>query len=459
MKSSPYISICIPTYEMKGLGVKYLEHSFEILKKQSFNNFEVIISDHSKNDAIKNLCNKYKDYINIKYYRNKKNIGSSSSNINNALKNASGKIIKILFQDDFLYNDKSLEEIVNNFNIKEDNWMVTACEHSYDGKTFFRKFYPKYNKMIFLGKNTISSPSVLTIKNNTKIFFDEKLIWLMDCDYYKRCYDNFGQPKILNKINVVNRVGDHQVSNSLVNKMTKIKETVYIIIKNIKIKQNIEIEKATLVAVSSIKIKETIKALKKSMHGIKYKEVLLISDEKPENLPNNIKYKKCKRINSLDEYSFFMLYELHKYIKTEYAIIVQYDGYVINPKKWKNIFLEYDYIGALWPKNMFFTSEGKNIRVGNGGFSLRSKKVLSFFHKLKIPFDNKGNKYLNEDGMICNYYRKKLENSGVKFANKKIASMWSRELFCDDYYRSDSFGFHRYKNYKLQILKNLIKKI
>lgn len=234
MKSSPYISICIPTYEMKGLGVKYLEHSFEILKKQSFNNFEVIISDHSKNDAIKNLCNKYKDYINIKYYRNKKNIGSSSSNINNALKNASGKIIKILFQDDFLYNDKSLEEIVNNFNIKEDNWMVTACEHSYDGKTFFRKFYPKYNKMIFLGKNTISSPSVLTIKNNTKIFFDEKLIWLMDCDYYKRCYDNFGQPKILNKINVVNRVGDHQVSNSLVNKMTKIKETVYIIIKNIK---------------------------------------------------------------------------------------------------------------------------------------------------------------------------------------------------------------------------------
>jgi hypothetical protein len=38
---------------------------------------------------------------------------------------------------------------------------------------------------------------------------------LMDVDYYKRCYDKFGEPTILNKINVVNTVGSHQVSQNI----------------------------------------------------------------------------------------------------------------------------------------------------------------------------------------------------------------------------------------------------
>ena len=134
--------------------------------------------------------------------------------------------------DDFLYSKNSLEKIVNNFDLENDNWMITACEHSKNGKSFFRPFYPKYNKYIYFGKNTISSPSVLTIKNESPLLFDEKLIWLMDVDYYKRCYNNFGSPKILNDINVVNRVGSHQVSNSIINLKIKIRELIYMLIKH-----------------------------------------------------------------------------------------------------------------------------------------------------------------------------------------------------------------------------------
>jgi hypothetical protein len=69
---------------------------------------------------------------------------------------------------------------------------------------------------------------VLTIKNDSSLLlFDEKLIWLMDCDYYRRCYQKFGKPKILNKISVVNRLGSHQVSNSIVKISNKFKETLY----------------------------------------------------------------------------------------------------------------------------------------------------------------------------------------------------------------------------------------
>jgi glycosyltransferase involved in cell wall biosynthesis len=222
------LSICIPTYEMNGLGVKFLEHSLEILTKQTFKNFEVVISDHSKNNEIEDLCKNYSNKLKINYNKNLENIGSSSANINNAIKKANGKLIKILFQDDFLYNEYSLETTISNFDVKKDKWLVSRSEHSYDGVTFVRDFIPQYNDNIHLGINTISSPSVLTILNKKPFLFDENLICLMDCDYYKRCYKEYGLPKILNTITVVNRIGSHQVSNTIVDDELQKKELQYV---------------------------------------------------------------------------------------------------------------------------------------------------------------------------------------------------------------------------------------
>lgn len=214
---------------MHGLGEKFLRHSFDVLTKQTFKDFNVIISDHSRTDIIKNLCDEYKDKLDIHYYRNTKNIGSSSANINNAIKKASGKLIKMLMQDDFLYTNKALEEIVQHFNIEKDHWLVTACEHTTDGINFYMPFYPRYHDKIHIGRNTISSPSVLTIKNDAPLLFDENLLQRSDGDYYKRCYGRFGEPKILNTINVVNRAGPHQVSNTMITETLQDTEYKYVL--------------------------------------------------------------------------------------------------------------------------------------------------------------------------------------------------------------------------------------
>lgn len=207
------ISICIPTYEMKNYGVEYLEYSFNILAHQTFKDFEIIISDHSINDEIQYLCKQWKSILNITYIRNIYNIGSSSANLNNAMNHANGNIIKILFQDDFLYNEYSLENQIKMFN---GNWLVSACCH-YNGIDLYKPFYPKYHDKIYLGHNTISSPSVLMIENKDVINFDENLIWLMDVDYYKRLYDRYGLPSICSDITIVNREHINQVSNSIIN--------------------------------------------------------------------------------------------------------------------------------------------------------------------------------------------------------------------------------------------------
>jgi glycosyltransferase involved in cell wall biosynthesis len=222
------ISICIPAYEMNDKGVEYLEYSFNILYHQTYKNFEIIISDHSIDNNIKDLCDQWSQVLNIKYFRNEINRGNSSANINNAIKRAGGDIIKILFQDDFLYDEYSLEKQLEHF---KNTWLVTACCH-YDGNAVTKPFYPQYHDQIHYGQNTISSPSVLMFKNENVIEFDENLIWLMDVDYYKRLYDKFGYPSICNYISIVNREHQNQVTNTLATEEIKQNELNYIKQKN-----------------------------------------------------------------------------------------------------------------------------------------------------------------------------------------------------------------------------------
>lgn len=211
----PKISICIPTYEMSGKGVEYLTQSFDILCRQSFTDFEVIISDHSQNQDIENLCKAYSDRLSIGYYKNDKGRGSNSININNSIKNAKGEVIKILFQDDFLVGDNALEWLYLHFFGNTNHWLVSACCHTKDGFNLFNEFYPKYHDAIHHGINTISSPSVLMFKNESVEYFDEDTVWLMDVEYYKRMYDKFGLPSICNFVTIANREHETQLSKNI----------------------------------------------------------------------------------------------------------------------------------------------------------------------------------------------------------------------------------------------------
>ena len=207
------LSIAIPCYESHGRGVEFLDFQFYKLKSQTFKDFQVVLSDHSINNDIEDFCKKEMGNLDIKYLRNEKSRGSSPANTNKAIKNCDGEIIKIIFQDDFLWSKNSLKKTVDFFK-DDDQWLISGCIHTFDdGKTFVGQMKPYYHDLIYLGKNTISSPSVLSIRNSSEtIFFDERVDWLMDVDYYKSLHDKFGPPKILNEITVVNRDWGMQMS-------------------------------------------------------------------------------------------------------------------------------------------------------------------------------------------------------------------------------------------------------
>jgi len=134
------------------------------------------------------------------------------------------------------------------------------------------------------------------------------------------------------------------------------------------------------------------------------------------------------QINSRQTYSKFILQELHKHIHTDFVLIVQWDGFIINPDAWNNQFLDYDYIGAVW----HWHPKGK--RVGNGGFSLRSKKLCELTAKPEFIYMDQ-----NEDDLICHVNRDFLESHGIKFAPEEIARYFSFERELSNI---KTFGFH-----------------
>ncbi len=222
----PKISIVIPCYEMFGLGSFMLNHSLSILEKQTFNDFEVIISDHSVDDNILNLCLNKRQSIDIKYIRNEKNRGSPSANVNNGIINSSGELIKILCQDDYLYDETSLMETVRNFDYNK-KWLVSANWHTKDRLTFSNIHMPRYNKRLYV-HNTIGTHSCLTMINDKDILFDENLIWFMDCEYFYRLYLKYGLPRILREPTIIVTLWEGQVTNTIINEEIVKKERVYL---------------------------------------------------------------------------------------------------------------------------------------------------------------------------------------------------------------------------------------
>jgi len=209
-KNHPFFSIAIPAYGYNGRGSSYLQHNLLILEKQNFKDFEVVISDHSTDNTIKNIYNSWKDKLNIKYIPNNKGRGYISPNLNVSMQNCIGEWIKILFQDDFLYDENSLkktnEYLLNNKNTK---WLATEFYHSNDGINFYNHYIPRWVDDIWTGNNTMGCPSSITIKNENLLLFEESIEWLMDVEYYKRMFDKFGPPNIMNEITVVNRTNQN----------------------------------------------------------------------------------------------------------------------------------------------------------------------------------------------------------------------------------------------------------
>lgn len=179
------------------------------------------------------------------------------------------------------------------------------------------------------------------------------------------------------------------------------------------------------------KTQANMKALEESSKGINFYAKLHIELEE---------------IKDIDSWNKAIVYELPKYIQSDFCLLVHHDGYVMNPDLWNPEWLNYDYIGAPWPlpspadRVSYRDKNGVLRRVGNS-VSLRSKRLLNLANDLKMPWQA-FHGFTNEDGFICCNNVHLYEERGMKIAPLEVAKHFSKEHEIPENVGLKTFMFH-----------------
>lgn len=192
----------------------------------------------------------------------------------------------------------------------------------------------------------------------------------------------------------------------------------------------LRLPRVTLICLTGQKFPSHDNAIKRSCEKIEFGAVKVIYDYK---------------IKNINDWNYKVIYDLWKYVDTEFALLIHPDGFVVNPESWRDEWYQYDYIGAPWPlpKDDYSYRDkfGEIQRVGNS-VSLRSQNILYMPTMLDLGWKSYyGN--TNEDGFLCVHNRKTLEQHGITFAPLEVAKYFSRELDIPENKDVDKpFAFH-----------------
>ena len=224
------VSVVIPCYEYGGKGVRYLSDMFRTISQQTIKEVEVIIPDHSVNTDIEEFCDDNIFDLNIVYHRNEVDRGNASSNKNIGMDLAKGKVVKMMYMDDYFISDRALESTYNSLMNSDKMWLVCATNHTRDdGKTFDTYIMPRWNDNMLRsrGNNTMSGVSVLSYKNNNMhIRWDPNTCMLMDVDFYYSLRSKYGDCIYLNDCMITQRVNKDALSSTISDEDVQ-KEFVY----------------------------------------------------------------------------------------------------------------------------------------------------------------------------------------------------------------------------------------
>jgi hypothetical protein len=219
-----------------------------------------------------------------------------------------------------------------------------------------------------------------------------------------------------------------------------------------------DLRTVTLVCIDTNHPEAGAHSVAESRKSVKFGRILFVGPRRPATIPDEAQFIQVAPFPDVRDYSRFVLSKLPGLIQTSHCLIVQHDGFVRNPQAWTDDFLKYDFIGAPW-------WERDRWVVGNGGFSLRSKRFLEAASTL--PFKGE---YIEgeivpppeecEDWFCTMTHRSEMEAKGITFAPVPLAMRFSVEYELPNDLKAmwpnegrDTFGFHSWKRSDVQHLK------
>lgn len=194
----------------------------------------------------------------------------------------------------------------------------------------------------------------------------------------------------------------------------------------------LQLDRVTLVTIAGSNLEAHKRAFNICLHYADFASARFISSIDAWDMPNFVKIPPM----DIKGYNKFLAKNLDVCFDTEFVLVAEWDGHILNPDAWRDEFYDYDYIGAPW----LYMPEGKNI--GNSGFSLQSKRLTSIMANdptIKEIHDKRYDGYYPFDALVADYYRPYLESKGIKYPSKELAFKFSAE---GRKWTSSTFGFH-----------------
>lgn len=193
------------------------------------------------------------------------------------------------------------------------------------------------------------------------------------------------------------------------------------------------LDQVTLCCIDCVNVPLALQAMQRSREACEFSRALFFTSKDVE-APEGIEVIRIPEIRSKRDYSRFLVKSMPAHVHTSHILVMQWDGYVVRPDAWDPKFLDCDYIGAPWPPDL------SPEPVGNGGFSLRSRKLMDALLDPSFPEDA----IVHEDQAICVHFRERLQSDfGIRFAPVDLASRFSHETVRDG---KPTFGFHGPQN-------------
>jgi tetratricopeptide (TPR) repeat protein len=193
----------------------------------------------------------------------------------------------------------------------------------------------------------------------------------------------------------------------------------------------LELPDVTLCCIDTANHELALRALRLSSSHVRFARTLFLTDRVQDIA--GIDVMRIPTLASRAAYSELVLKRLAEHVGTAHLLLIQWDGYVIHPDAWRDAFLACDYLGAKW------SWHDPSQSVGNGGFSLRSRKLLTALQDPRIQLAGP------EDETICRTFRPLLEKEhGIVFGTEALAEAFAFEA---SYPIGRPFGFHGLFNF------------
>ncbi len=183
----------------------------------------------------------------------------------------------------------------------------------------------------------------------------------------------------------------------------------------------LQLRNCTAICLDTVNHEQARRAAERCDRAASFGDIFILSDRE-----TGFETRAVDTVRSMEHYNDFMVNDLVNYCETEFALIFQWDGFITRADRWAPEFMKYDYVGAPWFDEMVVDTE-----VGNGGFSLRSRRLLEACARVARPAGE------NEDSFVC---RTVVANSpDLSVAPVAVARAFAVE---NASWSGNSFGFH-----------------